>query len=594
MTETRRAFLSLFARLGAAIVVSRALSACSAGTDGGDPGVDTGQDPGTVDPGIVADFLHGVASGDPQRDSVILWTRVSPAGAEGEAVVHWDVARDAGFSDRTHSGTAPVNSDTDYTLKVAVRDLAPGTRYYYRFRCGDRVSLTGETRTLPDGHIDELQLAVVSCANYPAGFFHVYRELATRQDLAAIVHLGDYLYEYGSGDYGTENAAAIGRALPEAIAHEAVSLSDYRRRYALYRQDADLVAAHQRHPFIVVWDDHEIANDAWQDGAQNHSPEEGDYISRRTAALQAWFEWMPIGSPDDGISIYRDFQFGDLVNLTMLDTRHLARDRQLDYADYFSDTEASPLAESDSRFDEAAFNADVTSPQRSLLGSTQRDWLVQRWLASDATWQVLGQQVLMARMHVPRSVLPAPDADTILALYDIRVRMAENDPTLTDAERALFDDPIPYNLDAWDGYAYERDDLLAQAAALDINLVSLAGDTHNAWASDLQTSQGMAVGIEFATPSISSPGLEHYIALNTLLAVRQAEVALVSLVDTLRYVNIHQRGWLEVHFTHQQALARWQFVSSVASRDYHLDTARERQLRVLAGSANRRLVGAGD
>ncbi|MEG2637589.1 MAG: alkaline phosphatase D family protein, partial [Acinetobacter sp.] len=216
-------------------------------------------------------------------------------------------------------------------------------------------------------------------------------------ELDAIIHLGDYIYEYGQGGYATGDAEKLGRTFAAGNESEIIKLDDYRKRYALYRLDVDLQAAHHRHPFIVIWDDHELANDAWKDGAGNHQSNEGPFLDRKLAALQAYFEWMPIRpvSETDHLNIYRQFDFGTLVQLTMLDTRILARDKQLDYVDYMT---ASGM-------DLARFQADLTSTTRTLVGYTQRDWLQQKLAQSTATWNVLGQQVLMSKMLIPAELL---------------------------------------------------------------------------------------------------------------------------------------------------------------------------------------------
>ena len=272
-------------------------------------------------------FRHGVASGDPLPDGVIIWTRVS--GGEGEPVsVSWQVATDRQMRSIVAEGKAETGPEKDYTVKVDVRGLPPGARCYYRFRAGDSSSPIGSTRTLPGGSIATATFAVVSCSSYPTGFFHAYREIALRDDLDAVVHLGDYLYEYGLGEYGTEYAEALSR-VPEP-AGEARSLSDYRRRHAQYKSDPDSQAMHAAHPLIAVWDDHEIANDAWRGGAENHADDEGDWQERVSTAVQAYLEWMPVRAEAAGSAtrIYREFVYGDLLALLMLDTRLIGRDRQ--------------------------------------------------------------------------------------------------------------------------------------------------------------------------------------------------------------------------------------------------------------------------
>lgn len=271
------------------------------------------------------------------------------------------------------------------------------------------------------------------------------------------------------------------------------TLSDYRKRYALYRTDTDLQSLHQKVPFIAVWDDHEVANDTWREGAQNHNEGEGDFDERKMQALQAYFEWMPIrpASANDEETIYRSFHFGNLLSLHMMDTRVIARDQQLSYSDYISG----------SSFNQAQFEADVTSASRTLIGAEQHLWLNNALASSTATWQVLGQQVLMARIDLPVELVTQfedPDPATIfpafIELYGIKQRILDGDNTVTDEERERVENVIPYNLDSWDGYEAERDTIFDTARDLDINLVVLAGDTHNAWASNLTDSSDTIVG----------------------------------------------------------------------------------------------------
>ena len=431
----------------------------------------------TID-SVPADFNHGVASGDPLTDRVILWTRVTPTAAEGPVQVAWQLASDADFANIVAEGSGATSADVDYTVKVDAEGLNAGSTYYYRFKTGDKTSPTGKTRTLPQGAVAAASFAVVSCSNYPAGFFNVYREVAN-QDVDAVLHLGDYLYEYAADGYASERAEELGRVVEPA--NEIISLSDYRTRYAQYHRDEDLQAAHAAHPFIVVWDDHEIANDSWQNGAQNHNPDtEGSFADRRLAAIQAWHEWLPVRPPTtmDDI-IYRRLQYGDLLDLLMLDTRHVGRNEQLDYPDFATG----------GIIDVPAVRAAMADGSRTILGGEQLSWLRDHLTTSSARWQVLGQQVLMSRYHIPSPLLEAldpglsPELDlakgtaALLAAVAAKGKAPED---RTPEEQALLDSAIPYNLDAWDGYEFERDAVLAYAQQLDSKLVVLAGDTHNA------------------------------------------------------------------------------------------------------------------
>lgn len=556
---SRRDFLR-GAALGAVAAGSLGLAGCGGGDD---------------EPGVA--FAHGVASGDPLDDRVILWTRLSVDDGS-EVALRWELAADAGFADVVAAGNASAAAAQDHTVKVDATGLQPGTAYWYRFTALDVRSPVGRTRTLPAAGAAQVRLAVFSCSNYPAGYFNVYAEAALRDDLDAAVHLGDYLYEYERGGYASADAAALGREVLPAT--EILTLADYRARHAQYRTDADLQALHARVPMIAVWDDHEVTNDAWRDGAENHQPDtEGAFADRKAAAIQAYHEWLPtrVAAPD---TIYRSFDFGDLVSLHMLDTRVVGRDRQLDYADYFTDA----------GFDATAFATAISDPARRLLGSPQTAWLQQRLAASTATWQLLGQQVLMGRMNIPAPILSevlAPGSGVTVAQYAAVALKARLDPgSLTPEEQALLDQPsIPYNLDAWDGYAVERETLLGTARALDKNLVVLAGDTHNAWANDLLDLQGNRVGVEFATAAVSSPGFEEFLPGETpeLLAA-----ALTELIDPLVYCDTARRGYLLLTATAAECRADWVYVDTVASRDYEAVT--DRSLRVLPGAANRRIV----
>ncbi|BDF96250.1 alkaline phosphatase D family protein [Pseudoalteromonas sp. KAN5] len=587
MTFTRRRFLKASAAGFGAAVLSLGITGCTFDNDD--------------DEIIEVSFEHGVASGDPLSDSLILWTRVTPLDSATTSIkVQWQAATDSNFNNIVHDGETEVTTASDFTLKVDLQGLDANTTYYYRFISNGKTSPTGAGKTLPTGSIDKVKFAVVSCANYPAGFFHVYGEIAKQTDLDAVLHLGDYIYEYGNGGYASQDAALLGRLLPEDNSEEIISLTDYRKRYAHYRKDSNLQAAHGNCAFITVWDDHEVTNDTWREGAENHNDGEGEFNARKMHALQAYFEWMPIRNVADKERIYRRFEFGDLVSLYMLDTRVLARDEQLSYGDFDL---TSAQGQSD-------FVSAVSSPTRALLGSEQLTWLTDSMATSSSKWQVLGQQVLMTKMHLPFEVLQllvslqvsqanGADTNALLAqasglfaeLAQIKGRILAGDPTVTDAERARVDTTAPYNLDAWDGYAYEREVLLGTAIATQKNLVVLAGDTHNAWAGQLTTDASNPIaasqnaGVEFATSSVSSPGLEEYLALNTQgpEATAQMEQVIPLLVNDLVYNNLVDRGYLTVTFTPEQAAAKWNYVSSIKTASYAMQTERSKELRMLAG-----------
>ncbi|MFV8784037.1 alkaline phosphatase D family protein [Microbulbifer sp. SA54] len=511
-------------------------------------------------------FAHGVASGDPLQDAVILWTRATPAAGiqpSGPTRVTWELASDPEFNKIVRRGGVETDLARDYTVKVDVLGLQPNTAYYYRFIGASEQSPVGRTKTLPQEGVEQVKLAIFSCANYPAGYFNAYQLAADRGDWDAVLHLGDYIYEYGAGGYATARAAEIGRALPEDNSGELYTLTDYRKRYALYHTDAGLQALHAAAPFIAVWDDHEISNDTWKAGAQNHSEEEGDFFARRAAAVQAYYEWLPIRPPmgERNPQIYRSFRFGDLLDLHMLDTRVIGRDQQLDFQDYM---------DSDGNFDGRAFRAAVQDPARTLLGKPQLQWLQEALAASSGRWQLLGQQVLMGKMLLPAEMMTSfyrgGSPDLTAELIGLKAASLQGKP-ISDSQRARLAQVVPYNLDAWDGYAVEREALYEQVKGLGKNLVVVAGDTHNAWYSHLKDIKGEMVGVEFATPSVTSPGMETYLKMDEK-AARELAAGMPVLVDDLQYCNLHQRGYMALTLRRDGVEAEWNFVDNIDSPEF--------------------------
>jgi alkaline phosphatase D len=448
-------------------------------------------------------FDHGVASGDPLHDRVIIWSRLTPKSWEHAVAVEWRVARDPQMRQVVAKGRVETDILRDFTVKVDVTGLEPAQTYYYRFSAHGARSVIGRTRTLPRD-AQAARLAMVSCSNLPAGLFNVYALIARRADLDAVLHLGDYLYEYRNGAFG--DGTALGRVpVPD---REILSLVDYRQRHAQYKLDADLQAAHQQHPFICVWDDHEFANNTWKDGADNHNPDkgEGDWTARKQAAVRAYFEWMPIrewAQPSE-VRIYRQFRWGNLADLLMLDTRVHGRDQQ---------------SRARSAGPEVGYPANdpvANDPARSLLGFDQEEWLTEnlsRSRADDVTWRLLGQQVLMAQL------------------------------SLTRGQSLL-------NFDVWDGYAAARRRLFDAVRDRQIdNLVVLTGDIHSSWANELTenpwdpaaydpaTGRGV-LGVEFATPAVSSPGVS-----DPVVASQRAE-RYRRMSPHMKYVELHKRGYV--------------------------------------------------
>ncbi|HGS5144572.1 TPA: alkaline phosphatase [Vibrio parahaemolyticus] len=512
---------------------------------------------------VAVSFEHGVASGDPTQTQVIIWTRVTTAASYVD--VSWQVASDMEFSNVVQSGVFTTDTGRDFTVKVDVQNLNANSQYYYRFIVGEMMSEVGQTQTLPEDGVEKASMAVVSCANYPAGYFHVYREILNQHEQSpfdVVLHLGDYIYEYGAGGYASEDAAALGREPSKGA--ECITLDDYRKRYAQYRQDADLQALHAKLPMIAVWDDHELANDTWKNGAENHQDDEGSFIDRRAAAAAAWTEWLPVRENTfSNMLIYRQFSFGNLVNLMMLDTRLVGRDKPLDYFSLNAPTMEAI----------GGLVAQSRSADRELLGTEQLAWLMNEFNTHDAKWNVLGQQVLMSRMELPSSVMTA-----MFQLFtSTEEKKTEALLAVNTAITGYLADPsadpisLPYNLDAWDGYYVEREKVYQLAKASSGNFVCLAGDTHNAWASELKDVSNNPIGVEFATSSVSSPGLEEYLALDPV-AIVQMEYTLPHLVSELQWADIKQRGFMRVTFTADAAQSTWYLVSTIKDKKYQVTT----------------------
>jgi alkaline phosphatase D len=470
-------------------------------------------------------FQHGVASGDPLPDRVILWTRVTPMAGETAIPVSWTVATDPQLRNVIASGEALAAPNADYTVKVDA--VLPPSRnaYYYGFRARGVASPTGRTRLLPTGAVDRVRYAVCSCSNYPYGYFNAYRNIANRPDLDFVIHLGDYIYEYGNATYG--DGAGAGR-IPDPD-QELITLSDYRRRYAQYRTDPDLQEVHRQNPFLIVWDDHESANDAWYLGAENHSAGEGNWADRLTNSVQAWYEWQPVRMGEVWGSIYRSFAYGDLLDMILLDTRIGGRDQQL-----------------------APSDQGILSPDRRLLGADQEAWWFRQMGESQArgtAWRFIGQQVMMGQLFNT--------------------------------------DGTPFNSDQWDGYLASRLRFLAFLRQASVrNVVVLTGDIHSSWANEItanpfdstiynaSTGQG-SQAVELVTPGITSPGLDDAVAPLFEAQIRATH-------PHVKYVNLNRRGYLLVDLQRDRMQAEWYHVRTVAERT--TDETMARAMRVETGT----------
>lgn len=502
-------------------------------------------------------FVHGVASGDPGPDSVVIWTRFfneALSSIAAERRIAWRVAKDPDFTDIVAEGETATGPARDWTVKALVEGLEPGRAYYYRFNLGDAWSDIGRTRTLPAGAVSRASFAVVSCSNYPFGFFNVYDLIARRDDLDAVIHLGDYIYEYGPDGYGGEAGASLGR--PHDPPHEATTLDDYRRRHAQYKADPSSRAMHAAHPLIAIWDDHETANDSWSGGAENHDPEtEGAWAARKRAALQAYYEWMPVREPQPGRlreALFRSFVFGDLLTLAAIETRLMARARPFDYAEIMAEI-ASPE-------DLRLFREETLwDPGREMLGAAQRAYLSQALAAAvRQPWRLIANQVIMADMI-------APDLTGRVTEEDLRTLEADWPPARAFVESSALG--LPLNFDAWDGYPAAREKfyaLVRDAGAEGIVVVT--GDTHSWWANDLRTRDGAHVGVELGTHSVTSPSPYR----REFLGGKGRDYAMLITKEnkSVRYLSGENHGYIALDFERDRAQARFMAVDTIESRNY--------------------------
>ena len=399
-------------------------------------------------------FTLGVASGDPLRDSIVLWTRLAPeplradGGMEPRPVeVRWEVAKDESMKHVVRSGRATAWPAFAHSVHVEVDGLDDGREYFYRFTSGSAASPVGRTRTAPRGNVNKLTFSFVTCQKWDDGFYPAYREIA-REDHDFVIHLGDYTYEYGiANDFGPRMPQ-----LPSEFTTETVTLDRYRLQHALYKTDPHLQAAHRVHPFIVIWDDHEVLND--------YAGEDTTLLERRANGYRAFYEHLPLRAesiprgPD--MPIFRKITWGELAEFSMLDTRQYRTEPPCGYGEQ----QRCP----------AAFD-----PNETLTGPEQERWLLSNLDSSQARWNFIGQQVLMAEL--------------------------DHDGDAGD----LF-----WN-DSWDGYPGARARIIQHIHSRKIaNPVVLTGDWHSTFANDIKLDfddvRSETVAAEFVTPSVCSNG----------------------------------------------------------------------------------------
>lgn len=439
----------------------------------------------------------------------------------------WRVAATQDLSSPVARGEVLAGPEHDFCVKIDVRGLEPSATYYFGFESGGEMSPVGRTRTLPEGRTDGVRLGVVSCASFGTGFFNAYAHLAER-DVDLVVHLGDYIYEDG------HEPRVAGRA--HHPLSRLVSLRDYRTRHAQYRGDPDLQRLHQQHPVVAVWDDHDIAGNAWSGGAAQHDPaKDGSWSERRAAAVQAYLEWVPVRSPDPDHPdrIYRSFGLGDLAQLVMLDTRLAGRERP-------------------ARAGERAV-ATLDEGGRSLLGQEQRAWLQDQLRASSGKWSLLGNQVMMA----PLRALQMP-------------------PVLRRIVPGLVAGGAGVNSDQWDGYPAERRALFEYLQGQRMaDTIVLSGDLHSSWAAELAaqpdeagtgTDTGAAVGVELVTPSVSAPSFAGAVAPPIPFGKALLRRLIVRQNPHIRFFDLERHGYVVLDLTEDRAQAEWWHVATVAER----------------------------
>jgi len=571
--NSRREFIIKLASVSGALAAGSMLSACGGGDE------------------AMVQFNYGVASGDPLADRVILWTHAKYDGFPDSVPLTYQVATDASFASIVSSGMVTASASTGYTAKADATGLTAGREYYFRFVSGKWISPVGVTRTLPATDVTSVKFAVFSCTLYSAGYFNAY-DAAVKSGAKYAVHLGDYIYEYGSdpAKFGNSDAVTLNRVT--APANEIVSLDDYRTRYARYRSDPNLKALHATMPWITVWDDHEFANNAWVDGAENHdSATQGAWSARKAIAARVYHEWMPIRVQDAAnlFKIYRRFDFGNIFTLHMVDTRIEGRDKQYDaYGD--SDGGITRYATA------LTSGADAT---HRMMSTTQQAWLTNGMAASTATWQIMGNQDIMARMWFPASVLQAQATATIAptpangqAVLDAisafltakGTRAQAGESALTDVQKALLSKTtnprLPYNLDSWDGYPIQRETILQTIKAQGKKFITLSGDSHNGWFTNLTTLTGVKVGVEFAGSSVTSPGFESA-GLGGLASSLDGTAVVpggygmgLGLVDDLNYVDTIRRGYLLMTATAASVTGEYVYVDTIKSTTYVASTGK--------------------
>ena len=517
-------------------------------------------------------FIHGIASGDPDHSSVVIWTRVSQI--ENPIQVKWQMATDDKFNNTVQQGSYQTNAQRDYTVKIVAGGLSSGTKYFYRFEVNGINSTIGQTRTLPKGHIDKLVLALATCSNYPFGYFNAYDALAKDSSIDVVVHLGDYIYEYGVDGFGGDVGKRIDRN--HSPTHETITLEDYRQRHAQYKTDLGSLAMHARHPLIVLWDDHETANNPWMGGALNHQPNEGNWQDRRRASLQAYYEWLPVRDPiheTDRMKYWRHYKFGDLASLITLESRHTGRSKQISLSENLPNLHNRQQAQK--------FMHDVVgATNRNMLSTDMEDFLnneIKESVDARRPWRIIGSPSVIAKSTSPK-----------LEGSFFEKTMAKLNPKQQNKLAQLIrlgQLDIPADFDMWDGYPAARErfyDIAKQAGAQDLLVVS--GDSHSYWANALYDVDGKPMGVELGATGITSPrsimeslGAEVMKRYDDLNTAHNKEIT---------WSDGRYRGFIRLELNHQKAHADYITVSNVESLAYQTHIIHSVDIKKNHGSLN--------
>jgi len=472
-------------------------------------------------------FQHGVASGDPTTDAIVLWTQVT---TEEESVpVAWTLARDPELKDVVASGEASAEAEHDHTVHVDAQGLENSQELHFGFSALGETSPTARTRLLPESP-DRIRFATCSCARFDAGYFNAYARIAARDDLSFLLHLGDYIYETSNTPPRNQVPSAnIGR--PFEPAGECVTLDDYRTRYRQYRRDPDVQALHHAIPLIPTIDDHELADGAWAGGADAHDEARyGPWSDRKAASFQARWEWHAARKPNPGdwSRVFRSVQLGDLAEIFLLDIR--------------------------SRRDQPALEPKMSDPSRSMLGAEQRDWLFGALDASAADWKLVGSPSIMRRTWKDNAGEP-------LATALLKLKLMDEDGEGPDE-------------DQWDGYPVERRAVFERLDRLD-DAVVLSADIHVSAGGELILDDH-AVAVEITAPSLTSQNLDDKLGVERRdERILASERAMVEAFDHIDYCEMASHGYVVVDVDRERLRAEW----------WHLDAVRERTAGESLGAA---------